>query len=494
MVDDLGRRRLRFALAGGALVAAAVTACTAPLKVPSDPGGGAPGSSTTTSAPATTWPPGSTPRWASSISGRKILDQNGNVYLMRTFSSWAMAMNLTDQEITQALEGVAGRGFNAVTVWAGGGYDVGVGWNRYTTEAHGSWWTGTPWASDLGPGWAAMDRVMNEAKRLGLTVNFSFCGGNGSTGARPDWEAATDQSMYNVGVAIATRYAAYPNIVWHVMFDDGAGSYSRVNALFDGINDTEGANTRPLRWAEPNNLSSIYSQLIAPNVAPQFALSLNGFYNNWSSAPGGNSTELIEASWNESGATALPTGDTEPGYDASPLIGGDRGQQVRERSYAVFLEGGVYINYGHEDWWTFGANGVVDSTENLTWNQVPDHVHTVEEQYLFQLLDQYLADPTWVPENGSFLTTGTGSGDSKAAAGRSNTAAIAYFPSERSVAVDTTVIAGTDPVRLRWYDPTSGSYTAIAASEAQQANRSIAYPPKHSDGTSDWVLVVDRAA
>ena len=154
----------------------------------------------------------------------------------------------------------------------------------------------------------------------------------------------------------------------------------------------------------------------------------------------------------------------------------------------MFLEGGVFINYSHEDWWPFGANGWVDSTEDLTWKQVPDHVHTVQQQYLFELLDQYVADPTWAPDDGSFLSKGTGSGGTKAAAGRSDTAAIAYFPSKRSVVVDTTVIGGAEPVRLRWYDPTTGTYTTIAASEAQQADRSVPYPPAHPDGptTGCW--------
>jgi len=191
-----GRRRVarpgaqwhRFVVAGAgaALVAVAMTACANPQKTrgPAESGAAAP-----------RLPISTDQRWPSSIAGRKILDQHGDVYLLRTFSSWAMAMNLTDAEITQALEGVAGRGFNGVTVWAGGGYDVGDGWDRYTTVGHGAWWAGKPWASALGPGWDAMDRVMDEALRLGLTVNFSFCGGNGSTGARPDWEAATDQDM-----------------------------------------------------------------------------------------------------------------------------------------------------------------------------------------------------------------------------------------------------------------------------------------------------------
>ena len=133
-------------------------------------------------------------------------------------------------------------------------------------------------------------------------------------------------------------------------------------------------------------------------------------------------------------------------------------------------------------------------TEGLSWQQVQGHSHTVQQSFAWTLLDQFVADPTWVPDNGSFLTTGTGGGDTKAAAGRSGTAAVAYFPSSRSIIVDTTVIAGTDPVRLRWYDPTTGTYTTIAASETQQANRSVPYPSPHPDGTNDWLLVVDPAS
>jgi hypothetical protein len=47
-------------------------------------------------------------------------------------------------------------------------------------------------------------------------------------------------------------------------------------------------------------------------------------------------------------------------------------------------------------------------------------------------------------------------------------------------------------VRLRWDDPTSGAYTEITPSEAEQVNRSLTYPSSHPDDTSDWVLVVDR--
>ena len=115
------------------------------------------------------------PPYPASVSGRKILDQNGDVYLMRTFSSWGMAQQLAPAEITAALEAVAANGFNAVTVWIGGGFDLGSRWNRYTNANGDGFWTGTPWASGLGEGWSSVDWIVQETARLGLTANLSFC-------------------------------------------------------------------------------------------------------------------------------------------------------------------------------------------------------------------------------------------------------------------------------------------------------------------------------
>ncbi len=63
---------------------------------------------------------GATPTfaWPASVSAgnRRFLDQKGHVYLLKTISSWAMAQNCTNDEITSALEGLKALGFNAVTV------------------------------------------------------------------------------------------------------------------------------------------------------------------------------------------------------------------------------------------------------------------------------------------------------------------------------------------------------------------------------------------
>ena len=85
-----------------------------------------------------------------------------------------MNQQLTDAEITTALEQVAAAGFKGVVVWIGGGRN-GTGWNQYTTVDHGALWTGTPWASSLGPGWATIDHIVAECARLGLVLTMSLC-------------------------------------------------------------------------------------------------------------------------------------------------------------------------------------------------------------------------------------------------------------------------------------------------------------------------------
>ena len=238
--------------------------------------------------------------YPASISDRKMLDQYGDVYLMRTFSSWSMASNLSDADITTALEGVAANGFNAVTVWIGGGYDIGSGWHRVhamplattggparrgrrSSAPPGRRWT-TSSRRPPGSGWRSISR--------------SAAATAPRAPARTGKRRRTTQ-MHDVGVAVATRYPAYPNIVWHVMFDDtqdtgidGRGSASRPCSTAS----TTPRVRRPARCAgwSPNNGASTDNQ--ADHGDPPFERQpdVNGWYEY-----GSNSTEIAETGWAE---------------------------------------------------------------------------------------------------------------------------------------------------------------------------------------------------
>jgi hypothetical protein len=250
-----------------------------------------------------------TARRPASISGRRLLDQDGGIYLMRTFSSWGMASNLTNAQITQALEGVANRDFNAVTVWIGGTQVLAFGWHQYTNNAGLAFWTGTPWQSSLGPAWQSVDHVVTETARLGIVACLSFCGGFDTQGCGPQWEAASDAQMTAAGVAIANRYTAFDHIVWHIMLDSPHTPSNtrgqRIQALFTGINTTEGASRRPVRWLEPANGASTNSQGWLATGA--FNATINTWYDYAS-----NSTEVAETGY---AAAVVPAGDSEPPYD-----------------------------------------------------------------------------------------------------------------------------------------------------------------------------------
>ena len=159
--------------------------------------------------------------WPASVSAdhRRFLDQKGRVYLLKMMSSWAMAQNCTNAEITRALEGLKSLEFNAVTVSPFGVHMNESFGDRYKNKAGERFFSGAPYASSFGPAWSSMDWIISEATRLELTVVFSLFLSWGDTGTVPDLAKAGTTNAYDFGKTVAKRYAGYPNIVWHVMGD-----------------------------------------------------------------------------------------------------------------------------------------------------------------------------------------------------------------------------------------------------------------------------------
>jgi hypothetical protein len=437
---------------------------------------------------------GTTPTfaWPASVSAdnRRFLDQKGNVYLLKTMSSWAMAQNCTNAEITEALEGLRALGFNAVTVSPFGVHMNDSFGDRYKNKAGQRFFTDAPYASSFGPAWSSMDWIMSEATRLQLTVVFSLFMSWGETGTAPDLAKAGATNAYNFGRTVATRYAAYPNIVWHVM-GDFPWSYNQgpalgLDAIYHGIKDAEGT-THRLNISEPANGSTSFDQFISredPKGYQWFKQSADTVYDY-----GINSVEQFDRVFNRAGAKTYPVVDIEPPYVNAPHYKDQQNQELRERNYATFIRGGAGINFGHEKWWPFGVTGLFDGGPG--WLNIVNEPPQQCAKFAWAILDTYVQDSSWRPDNGTFLRIGLGSGDDKAASGYSREAGVIYFPTRREITVDTKAINGGRNVRLRWYDPTNGTYAEISASEPTNSSRSVSYPPAHKDGSNDWVLVVE---
>ena len=86
-----------------------------------------------------------------------------------------------------------------------------------------------------------------------------------------------------------------------------------------------------------------------------------------------------------------------------------------------------------------------------------------------------------------------GNGHIGAAANTSGTWLLAYAPPNgvgpTTFGIDMTALSA--PARARWYNPTSGAYTAIGTGLANTGTRSFTTPGDNGGGANDWVLVID---
>ena len=103
-----------------------------------------------------------------------------------------------------------------------------------------------------------------------------------------------------------------------------------------------------------------------------------------------------------------------------------------------------------------------------------------------------------VPDQGhTFVTAGFGTFQSQgiessddyvtASLTADGTLGIAYLPQRTTVTVN--MARDARPTTAHWYDPTSGTYTAIGTF-SNAGTYQFSSPAPHGDGSDDWVLVL----
>jgi hypothetical protein len=181
-----------------------------------------------------------------------------------------------------------------------------------------------------------------------------------------------------------------------------------------------------------------------------------------------------------------PTLLAETVYEAEGHPGDDP-YNVRRNEYDGLLAGALGVNYGHavvqsmpdsswkNDLTTPGAQQMTYMANLLTsrawYNLVPDQAHTVLT-------------------SGYGSTTSTGVNDyAPAEIASDGSLFLAYIPTDRTVTIDLSKLAGTQ-VKAQWFDPTTGQYTLIGTF-AKTATSFTTPSFAHGDGSSDWILVLD---
>jgi chitodextrinase len=412
-----------------------------------------------------------------SATRRYLVDQRNTPFLITGDSPQALMVNLSVADAESFFANRQSAGFNLVWInllcatYTGGRADGSTydGIVPFTTPFDLS----TPNEAYF----ARVDQMLRLAAQHGLTVLldpaetgsfFSVLTANGAAKARA------------YGQYLGRRYRSFDNIIWMSGNDFQTwmtpGDDAVVQAVALGIRDTDDRHLQTVELDYP-----VSGSLDDPSWAP--IVQLNASYTYFPTyaqvltdynRPDLNPTFLVEANYEfEHNAADLGT----PGI-------------LRRQAYWALLSGAAGHLYGNHYTWPFsdGWQSHVDTPgsaqmgyakalfESRPWyGLIPDQTHTVV-----------------TAGNGNFADNGSLGANNYLAAARTPDGALvmAYMPTVRTIGVDLSQLAG--PVTARWYDPSNGTFAAIAGSPFSNAGtRQFRPPGANADGDGDWVLVLE---
>jgi Protein of unknown function (DUF4038)/Putative collagen-binding domain of a collagenase len=444
-----------------------------------------------------------------SPNGRYLVGQDGVPFRLNCEAAWFLSTQARPEDVADYLDDRRARGFTALIVMAivhQDGY-VSASLNmppgclanapNHLVSGEGPFRTPGHFATMNDAYWVHVDHIVRAAAERGMVVLLAYVY-LGYQGGDQGWWAEVNQPwngeevLYGYGRALATRYAADPNIIWYTCGDysppPGSTGSRRVRASIDGI-----------RSVLPDALFA--AELAAPDELtidnPDYAdLDIDSFYG-W--GPGGDHTVYETANRAWAGVPARPAFVGEPPYEGIPDVGstGDH-VDIRRIGYYAVLGGGTAGQ-------SVGSSGIL----NVLPAALPGFADfrtafgspgTIDTQHQFAL---YGSLPWWelVPSGtapGFFGTDLVASGQRPAlehiaAAGTADRGwLLAYVPpgaGPRTFGIDMSALRA--PARARWFNPATGGYVDIAAALPNEGVREFGTPGDNGTGTFDWVLVLD---
>jgi hypothetical protein len=459
-----------------------------------------------------------------STDSRYLIDQNGVPFPIMGRTAW-FVLSLSVSDYQTFVDDTAGRGYNSVELHVvnhdpRGNHPPfnGNGDAPFLKQLNGSNWNGTNGAPDFTTPneayWTFVDGFLAYCESKGILV-FMFPAYVGYQGGDEGWMqemlAKGPRKMQTYGAWLATRYKDQKNLVWMMGGDMGTGSNGFNSAqtnveqgLMTGLKSVAGQST--LFSAEWNSESIATDQV---NFGA--SMTLNGAYS-WSGDVNTHGRRAYAHTPVEP-AFLLEEPYDEEGSDGNG-VNPSATQPVRRFQWWGWLSTiGGYIS-GNGYVWPF----------NSQWRT---HLDTQGSRDMARL-NAFIASIAWyklVPSGlAGMRTLVTAGGSSTSAssyvaaalaglralvtAGGSSTRAssyvaaasapdgtllVAYVPPSHtgSVSLDMGAMSGT--TRARWFDPTSATYTTIAAALVNSGTRSFTTPGNNSAGNADWVLVLDRS-
>ncbi|MGO8864748.1 MAG: DUF4038 domain-containing protein [Acidimicrobiales bacterium] len=415
---------------------------------------------------------------------RYVVDQYGRPYMIVGDSAHSLSVDMSTTQMNAYFADRQAHGVNSVLVQLICGQYTG---NQNANSANFATYDGiTPFSTDgdistPNPAYfSRMQTMVQLAEDHGITLfldpadtgqlldSSTFLADNGAT------------SDYDYGVFLGNTFKSFPNIVW-----ESGNDYQQYDAANDAyvLGVAQG-----IRSVDPKQLQTIelnYNTSLSSDD-PQWAsfVNLNAEYDYYSPY-----AEVL-AGYNFNAPT-MPVFGTENDYEFENNIGTNPGttQNLRLQEYWTMTSGATGLLYGNHYTW-----------DDPSWADELSHLDTPGVQQL-QYMTNLFKSVAWynlVPDQGhTFVTAGYGTFQDQgtessddyvtAAITADGTLGIAYLPQSTTLTVNMADMRG--PTTARWYDPTTGTYTTIGTL-ANTGTYQFTSPAAHSDGSDDWVLVL----
>ena len=427
-------------------------------------------------------PPGAKPTASFPLkvgpTGRYLVDQDDTPFLMIGDSPQSLMVNVSLSDADFLLANRASYGFNAVwinllcTEYTYGRADASTidGLKPFNTPSDLS----TPNEAYF----AQCDQIIRSAGSHGITVILDPIETGGFLGMM---RANGVNKCKDYGRYVGNRYKSFDNIIWMSGNDfqswRDAGDDDLVKAVATGIKEVDQRHIHTLEL-------DYYVSSSLDNANWTDVVNLNAAYTYFPT--------YIEVLKDYNRTPVVPAFLIEADYELQ--YGADH-ERLRRQEYWSFLAGACGYVYGIRyvvrmlDGWkdnlvTTGSTQLGycrDLFKSRPWHSlVPDQKHTLVTAGYGAFSSR--GDPHESISKNNYVT---------AALTNDGKLALVYVPSSRKITVDLTKLTGS--VTARWYDPTAGTYQAIAGSPfSNTGSHAFRTPGTHSDGASDWVLVLEK--
>jgi len=433
-----------------------------------------------------------------STSGRYLVDQNSVPFRIQGDAAWSFITNLTPGEMDTYLADRKSRGFNTLLVsLLEHKFAVQAPRNRagdfpFNAHANGSYDFSTPSPAYFAFADAALDKAAAAGMLVLLDVMYL-----GANGAEEGWWAElnnannTPAKSYAYGQFIGKRWKDRGNIAWVFSGDytppAGSEGETRLLQIYKGVRD---AGATQLAGAHVfDKLSSDW-----PAFVPH--LQINAVY-----ASGPDIYKFARTAFGR--PNPVPVFLLESGYEQEKWFPGD---PASIRSYLWWAQlsavGGVF--YGHRDIWAFNTDSWSTGYPfgSQRWQRSLDTPGSQAVKHMADLLRSlawYDLVPSGLSGMKNLITDGGGTMGGAdyvtAAASTDGKTLVAYLPpggaANRSITVDMSAMSG--PTTARWWDPTSGAFTAIASNLGNTGRHAFAVTGNNAAGAHDWVLVLSAS-